>query len=145
AGSAVEAVERARGLAVELLLLRGTRTFRDALEDVPQRLIAARRAVHRKIALQHAAGGAEDRNAGLEIGPPGVRKLLRAGKRLAPVELEAAALHAEPAKLHMDIRAGGQFLDVARPARKDLVAPSGIGADADRPADVIEHDLRFRH
>src|SRR5438105_2947294 len=47
--SAVERVEFSRGVAIERGLVRGARAFGDALERVPQRLVAAGRAVDREV------------------------------------------------------------------------------------------------
>jgi hypothetical protein len=51
--------------------------------------------------------------------------------------------HAEPAELDMDVWAGRQLADLTAPHGEHLVAPAGIGAEPDRPADMVEDDLRL--
>src|SRR6516225_7204157 len=48
--------------------------------------------------------------------------------------------HAEPAELDMDVRAGRQLADLPVPPGENLVPLAGIRAEADRPADMVEHD-----
>ena len=48
--------------------------------------------------------------------------------------------HTEPAELDMDVRAGRQLADLPAPRGEHLVTLAGIRAEADRPADMIEHD-----
>ena len=44
----------------------------------------------------------------------------------------------------MHVLAGGDGPDAVPPAGKDLLVTPGIGADAERPADMIQHDARLR-
>src|SRR5687768_403069 len=68
--SCVQSIEAARGLAIEMLFLLRTGAFGHALERVPQRLVAAGRAVDGEVAFEHAALRTERGDAGFEIGPP---------------------------------------------------------------------------
>ena len=56
------------------------------------------------------------------------------------LEAVPADAHAEPAELHVDVRPLRQRLDRFLPDRENLVAL--VAVDRDRPAAVIEHDLR---
>jgi hypothetical protein len=58
------------------------------------------------------------------------------------VEVEAERGHAETAELDVDVRAFGQLDDVLLPAGEDLLAPAGIRADTEQPADLVEDDRR---
>src|SRR6185436_3493960 len=78
-----------RRAAVERRLLCGRHIFRQVLEGVPQFGVAARLLVGREVALEHAAVDAERLDAGFDIGPPGLRELLRRGRRLLEFEAEA--------------------------------------------------------
>src|SRR5438105_6546374 len=60
------------------------------------------------------------------------------------MHIEAEKPHAEPAELHMHIRAARELRDAVLPFGEDFVALPGIGADADRPADMVENDRRLR-
>ncbi len=58
------------------------------------------------------------------------------------MKIEGVDDHRQPAKLHIHIRAGGQRLDVGAPAGEHLV--SLIGADPERTAEMVQHDLHVR-
>src|SRR5262249_7445502 len=116
----------------------------EALEGVPERLVAAAALVDREVALEHAAFGPERLDAGLDIGTPRRGKLLRARGDRPGMHIKAEETHAKTAKLHMDIRTAAEFDDPAFPFGEDFVALAGIGADADRAADMVQHDLRLR-
>src|SRR5436853_7901222 len=60
------------------------------------------------------------------------------------MHIEAEKPHAEPAELHMHIRAARELGDAVLPGGENFVALPGIGADADRPADMVEDDPRLR-
>src|SRR5205085_4024225 len=60
------------------------------------------------------------------------------------MHIEAEKPHAEPAELYMHIRAARELCDAVLPLGEDLVALPGIGADADRSADMVENDRRLR-
>ena len=49
--------------------------------------------------------------------------------------------HAEPGEVDINIGARRELADHAAPRGEDLVALAVIGAEADRPADMVEHDL----
>src|SRR3546814_6796092 len=49
-----------------------------------------------------------------------------------------------PAELDEDVAASREFAHRARPVGEHLVATSGVGADADRPADMVQHDRPIR-
>jgi hypothetical protein len=86
--------------------------------------------------------GPERRDASVDIGLPRIGQRLR-GRRIGELlESEAADAHAEPAKFHVDVRPLRERTNRSLPAREHLVVLVGI--DADRPAAVIEHDLRIR-
>jgi len=53
---------------------------------------------------------------------------------------EAEHPHAEPAELDVQVGAGGQLADTPAPLGEDLAALAGIAAEADRAADMVEHD-----
>src|SRR6516165_3127131 len=55
---------------------------------------------------------------------------------------EAEHPHAETAELDVDIGAGGELADACAPRGEYFVALAGIGAEADRAADMVEDDLR---
>jgi hypothetical protein len=52
---------------------------------------------------------------------------------------KALTNHRQPAELHIDVRAGGELLDVGSPLGKHLIAL--VGADPERAAEVVQHDL----
>src|SRR5262249_6195095 len=122
----------------------GRTALGDALEGVPEHVIAAAALIDREIAFEHRALWPERLDAGFDIGPPQGGELLRARRQFAGVHIEAEQPHAEPAELHMHIRAARELRDALLPLAEDLVALAGIGADADRPADMVEHDRRLR-
>src|SRR3546814_11681330 len=49
-----------------------------------------------------------------------------------------------PAELDEDVAASREFAHRARPVGEHLVATSGVGAAADRPADMVQHDRPIR-
>src|ERR1700693_3566598 len=73
-GRQVEPVEPRRGAAKQTRLLGRTCASGQNLAGVPERRVAIGALVDRKIALEHAAAGAEAFDAGLEIRAPGVRQ-----------------------------------------------------------------------
>ena len=140
----LQPVKVRRGLGEHRRLLRLAVLRGEALEGVEDHLIAALAFVRRKIALEHASIGSEGLDAGLYIGPPRRGGLFR-GRRLRPqMKVIAEQAHRKPAELDHDIGAFGDFLDRGLPDRKDLLAPAGVAADADRAAAMVEHDLRVR-
>src|SRR5215469_2308966 len=141
--SLCQPIDFLRGAREERRLLGGGAAGGDAFESVPQRGVAATAFVDREVALEHRALGAEGSDASLDVGPPGCGQFLRAGRQLARVMGEAEHAHAEPAELDMHIGAGGQLADATSPRGKDLVALTGIRAEADRAADMVEDDRRF--
>ena len=58
------------------------------------------------------------------------------------MEVEGVDDHRQPAELHIHIGAARQLADVGAPGREN-VAPL-IGADPERPAEMVEHDLHLR-
>src|SRR5215469_11101469 len=135
-------VEFGRRAGEECGLLGRGAASGDALEGVPQHVVAAAPLVDREVALEHRALGAEGGDAGLDIGPPGRRQFLRARRQLTQMMGEAEHPHAESAELDVNVGAGCELADPGTPAGEDLIALAGIGAEADRPADMVEHDLR---
>src|SRR5215472_5117850 len=114
----------------------------DALKGVPQHAVAAAALVDREVALEHCALGAEGRDAGLDIGPPGSGQFLGARRQFAQVMGEAEHAHAEAAELDVHIGAGGELVNLLAPRDEDFVALAGVGVETDRATDVVEHDLR---
>src|SRR6266478_5089614 len=72
-----QAVKPRRGAGEEIGLFRCGGAAREPLEGVEQHRIAAGTLIDREIALEHAAVGAEIRDAGVDIGPPGIGHLTR--------------------------------------------------------------------
>src|SRR5262252_670350 len=117
-GETVDALCRA---TEQLSLLVGRVAGSQTFEGVPQDGVARTDAVRREVALEHAAVGAERRDAGLEIGLVGLRQLLRRGRRLARMEVEHAEQHAEPAELDDDVLALAEFGDAGLPYREGFL------------------------
>ena len=114
----------------------------DALERVPQIGIAAHPLVDREVAFEHRAVGAEGGDAGVEIGAPRLGQLFRRRRLVLPAHLEPhQGRHAEPAQLDVDVGELAELGDLRAPLGEDLLALVGIGADRERAADVVEHDL----
>src|SRR6267378_4292596 len=65
------------GAGEEIGLFRCGGAAREPLKCVEQHRIAAGTLIDREIALEHAAVGAEIRDAGVDIGPPGIGHLTR--------------------------------------------------------------------
>src|SRR6185437_11737634 len=108
-----------------------------------QRAVAAARLVYREVALEHRPFDPERRDAGLDIGPPQFGEPLRGRRQLLRLHVEPEHPHAEPAELYINVRAGAERADMPAPFGEDLVALPSIGAEPDRPADVVEHNRRF--
>src|SRR5258707_7535858 len=70
-------VKPRRGASEKIGLFRCRGAACEPLERVEQHRIAARTLVDRKVALEHAAVGAEILDAGLDIGPPCAGHLAR--------------------------------------------------------------------
>src|SRR6516165_6522233 len=130
-------IEPRRGAGEEIGLFRWRCTVCQPLERVEQHWIAAGTLVDREVALEHRALGAEGGDAGLDIWPPGRRQLLRARRQLTQMMSEPEHPHAESAELDVNVGAGCKLADLGTPAGEDLVALAGIGAEADRPADMV--------
>src|SRR6266568_3928092 len=81
-----EAVNPRGGAAEERELFFARSARGDALEGVPQRGIADCHLVDREVAFEHAALGAEQLDAGLDIGPPRRGDRFRRGRRGRGVE-----------------------------------------------------------
>src|SRR5262249_3519241 len=94
-----------------------------------------------EVALKHGARRPKRLEAGFNVGPPGGGQCLRRWWLGVVVETEAADVHAETAEFDVDVGTAGQRLDRRRPLAEQLVAIAGIAANAERPADVIQHDL----
>ena len=115
---------------------------RDALERVPQDAIRRADLVDWEVALEHAALDAEAVDRVQVPLARGLGQLGRGGRLGALVEVEAVERHDEPAQLGHDVATLGERPDGAAPAGEDLRTPATIGPDAERPAEVIEHDRR---
>src|SRR5258708_22402108 len=100
-------VKPRRGAGEEIGFFGRRGAAREPLERVEQHRIAAPALVDRKIALEHAAVGAEIFDAGIDIGPPGIGHLTRRGRHRCQVEIEGVDDHRQPAELHIRVRAGG--------------------------------------
>src|SRR2546421_5436341 len=138
---AVEPIDALRRTEEQIGFLGSARALGEQLAGVPEHRIAVRALVDREVALEHATRWAERRDAGFDVWPPSVRERLR-GRRFGRLfETEAADAHAEPAEFYVDIRPLGERLNRLLPTREDVLALVGI--DADRPAAVIEHNLRI--
>src|SRR4029077_114671 len=111
------------------------------LAGVPKHWVAVGPLVDRKVALKHGARGPERLDAGFKIGTPCRGQRLGGGRLGVPVEIEAANAHAKATELNVDVGTAGQGLDRRLPVGKHLVSLAGIGANANRSTDVIEHDL----
>ena len=59
-------------------------------------------------------------------------------------EIIAVDPHTKAAKLHRHIRAFRQLLDRRLPDRENVVPFAVIGADGERTAAMVQHDLRVR-
>src|SRR5947207_9007050 len=138
---AIKAARRAREQR-RLLVRRAARG--DALEGIPEDVIAAAALIDREVAFEHCARGPERLDVGLDIRPPQGRELFRAWRQFAGMHIEAEKPHAEPAELHMHIRAARELRDAVLPLGDDLVALAGVRPDADRSADMVENDRRLR-
>src|SRR5260370_591503 len=75
--------------------------------------------------------------------PPADDDFIRAGRQAADVKCDPERPDAEPAQLDMHIAAGRPLADPTAPFSEHLVALAGIAAEADRAADMVEHDLRL--
>src|SRR5439155_15945047 len=140
----VEAVEPHCGTGKEVGLLGIACALRQQLAGVPEHRIAVGALVDGKVALEHASRGGERIDAGLDIRTPRICQHLRRWGLGLLVEAEATQAHTEATEFDVDVRTGGERLDRRGPDRKDLLVLAGIGADSNRAADVIEHDLRLR-
>src|SRR5215472_13415369 len=120
-------VEFGRRAGEECGLLGRRAAGGDALEGVPQHVVAAAPLVDREVALEHRALGAEGGDAGLDIGPPSRRQFLRARRQLTQMMGEAEHPHAEPAELDVNVGAGCELADPGTPAGEDLIALAGKG------------------
>src|SRR5438552_4613697 len=136
----LEPIDARRGVVEELRFLRGREFSRQPLERVPQHRVAARHHVDGEVRLEHAAIGAELLDRELVVGARGVAELL-ARWRLRPlVPSEPVDLHVDPAELGDDVRAGGELGDRRAPLPEHVLFLGRVGADADRPTEVIEDD-----
>ena len=88
------------------------------LVGIPQRHVAARSAVGRKVAFHHAAVRAERFDGGFNIGPPGFGELRIADRTVAQLEAETPDRHAEPTDLAEDVWTLGEFLQSSCPPSK---------------------------
>src|SRR5947209_9497484 len=140
----VQAIKAARRAREQCRLLVGRAARGDALEGIPEQLIAAAALIDREVAFEHCARGPERLDAGLDIRPPQCRELFRAWRQFAGMHIEAEKPHAEPAELYMHIRAARELCDAVLPLGEDLVALAGVRPDADRSADMVEDDRCLR-
>src|ERR1051325_1296355 len=100
----IQPIEPLRRPQKQIRFLTRARAFRENLAGIPEHRIAIRALVDREVALEHRARRPERRNAGLDVGLPGIGQRLR-GRRIGKLlEAEAADAHAEPAELHGDVR-----------------------------------------
>jgi hypothetical protein len=118
----------------------------DPLEGVPEIAVGTGNLVDREIRFKHASIGAESVDHEFEVGPPGGCECKRLRRRLRFVfEFESVDRHPAATELGNDIRAGSDFLDPALPYLEDLGRSlAREGADRNRTADVVEHDLDVR-
>src|ERR1700736_1746273 len=79
--ASLQPVEPRRGAGEQVGFLGRRGAARQPFERVEQHRIAARALVDRKVALEHAAIGAEILDAGVGIGPPGIGHLTRRGRQ----------------------------------------------------------------
>src|SRR5947209_243863 len=66
----VEPIDALRSTREQIGLLGGTRALGEQLARIPEHRIAVRALVDRKVAFEHAARGAERRDASFDIGLP---------------------------------------------------------------------------
>ena len=97
----VEALRRARE-EVRFLVRAGT--LGQEFAGVPEHRIAVRPLVDGKVALEHAALGAERFDAGLDVGLP--RRRQRRRRRRIGLRLEAVAVDAHAHAAHFDEHVG---------------------------------------
>src|SRR6516162_6022988 len=79
----------------------------------------------------------------LEVAAGGLRKLGAGGRLRAVLPAVTVDLHVEPAELHYHVGAARQLVDLCLPVGKHFVRFAGVGADADRSAEMVEHDRRI--
>src|SRR5690606_19270485 len=98
----------------------------------------------REIAFEHAAIGAEQVYAGLDVGLPHRGKLrgCRWSRHLAIV-IGTAAHHHAP-ELYRDVRTTGEFGHGRLPLDEDVVPAAGIAPEAERRAAMADDDRRLR-
>ena len=85
---------------------------------------------------------AEQLDAGLHVRSPPAGQLLRRRRPLGCLVVEQRGPHHHAAQLHRHVRALRQFRHRRLPGREHLVAPAGIGAVAQHPADMAHDDVR---
>src|SRR6266436_7913977 len=138
--SDAQPIDPRRGAVEQAGLFVCTRAMRQPLAGVPEHAVAVRSFVDREIAFEHGAVGAEGRDAGLDVGPPRRGELLRAGRQLAFVHVEAEHPHAKAAQLHVHVGAGRELADTGAPVGEDGVALARVAAEPDRAANMVQHD-----
>ncbi len=83
---------------------------------------------------------AEELDARQDVGTPGGGESCRIGGCGAFVEIEAADRHSQPTELDAHVVELGEGSNRSKPLTTDLLAVTGVGADAEGTADVIEDD-----
>src|SRR5579884_1786816 len=116
----LQPIEAAGGAGEQRRLFGRRAAAGDALERVPEHVIAAAALIDREVALEHRALRAERLDACLDIRAPYPRQLFRTRKRLAVVHREADHAQAEAAELHVHVWTLRQLADAGAPFREDL-------------------------
>src|SRR6266571_1766360 len=94
--------------------------------------------VSREVRLEHAPVDTEFVDGELVVAPRGVRKLRTRRWLRAFVPTETVDLHVDPAELGDHIRTCGKLTDRSPPLRIDRVRLTGVRADAQRTAEVVQ-------
>jgi hypothetical protein len=100
--------------------------------------------IYRKVALEHAAIGAEVLDHEVDRLLPDTGQVCRRGMVLAALPIEAVHRHPDAADLHHDVRASSDRLHRVPPAG-ERGAPVGVATDPERAAEVIDDEGQVRH
>src|SRR5262245_11708601 len=140
----LEAVHTGGGVAIEQGFFALRAAFRNVLEGVPQHAVAAALLVRRKIALQHAAVGAECVYAGFNISTTRGSQFFRRGWHIAHVKIPAAVDRSQTSDFDAEIVELCKLAQMLAPYRKDLVTLVIVGRNSEHASYVIENDVRLR-
>ena len=139
-GSQTQPIHPVRRAAEDRFLLGGRRAGGQALEHVPQRRHADAHLLDRIVALDHAAVGTEQVDAGLDVRPPVAGERLGRWRRRQLAVVVGGEPHGDAAELHRHVGTLGELGHRRLPVGEDLVLLAGIGAVAQRAAHVTHDD-----